>query len=116
MSLKWDEWPAVRTGRTLPPGKTRYTLYRWLGGPQGRCGQAENLAPPVFDPRNVQLVAPSLYRLSYPAHTVFKPFLNVCNVPSGDGQKWVKRVVKIIFFFLFQVSRPRCSEHLMKCM
>ena len=33
-----------RPGRTLPPVKTRYPLYRRLGGPQGRSGQAENLA------------------------------------------------------------------------
>ena len=26
------EWSAARTGRTLPPGKTRYPLYRRLGG------------------------------------------------------------------------------------
>jgi len=29
----------------LPPGKARYTLYRRLGGPQGRWTGAENLAP-----------------------------------------------------------------------
>ena len=31
----------------LPPGKTRYPLWKRLGGPQGRFEQsAENLAPP----------------------------------------------------------------------
>jgi hypothetical protein len=50
------------------PGKTRYPLYRKLGGPQGQSGRAENLAPPGFDPRTVQPVAQSLYRLSYLAH------------------------------------------------
>jgi len=35
---------------TLPPGKTRYPFYRRLGGPQGQFGQAENLAPPGFNP------------------------------------------------------------------
>jgi hypothetical protein len=43
--LEGGEWSAARPGRTLPPGKTRYPLYRRLGGPQGRSGQAENLAP-----------------------------------------------------------------------
>ena len=56
---------AARPGRTLPPGKTRYPLYRRLGGPQGRSVGAENLAPPGFDPRTVQPVDQSLYRLSY---------------------------------------------------
>jgi len=39
------EWPAARLGRNLPPGKTRYPLYRRLGGPQDRSGWAENLVP-----------------------------------------------------------------------
>jgi hypothetical protein len=46
-----------RPGRTLPPGKTRYPLYRRLGGPQGRSGQVQKiLSPPGFDPRTVQPV------------------------------------------------------------
>jgi hypothetical protein len=44
-ALEGGEWLAARPGRTLPPGKTRYPLYRRLGGPQGRSGRAENLAP-----------------------------------------------------------------------
>ena len=53
-ALEEHEWSAARPGRTLPPGKTRYPLYRRLGGPQGRPGRAENLDPPGFDPRTVQ--------------------------------------------------------------
>ena len=53
-SLEWGEWSASRPGRTLPPGNTRYPLYRRLDGPQGRSGRAEHLAPPGFDPRTVQ--------------------------------------------------------------
>ena len=42
----------------LPPGKTRYPLYRKLGGPQRRSGQARKIStPPGFDPRTVQPVA-----------------------------------------------------------
>ena len=55
-ALEGGEWSAARPGRTLPPGKARYLLYRRLGGPQGRSGRAENLAPPGFDPRTVQPV------------------------------------------------------------
>jgi len=52
------EWPAARPGRSLPPGKTRYPLYRRLGGPQGRSGQVRKISPPLgFDPRTVQPVA-----------------------------------------------------------
>ena len=42
----------------LPQGKTWYLLYRRLGGPQGRSGQARKISPPPgFDPRTVQPVA-----------------------------------------------------------
>ena len=53
-----SEGSASRPGRSLPPGKTRYPLYRRLGGPQGRCGQVRKISPPPgFDPRTVQPVA-----------------------------------------------------------
>jgi len=51
------EVSASRPGRSLPPGKTRYSLYRRLGGPQGRSRRTENLVPPGFDLRTVQPVA-----------------------------------------------------------
>jgi hypothetical protein len=36
----------------LPPGKTRYPLYRRLGGRQGRSGRVRKISPPLgFDPR-----------------------------------------------------------------
>jgi hypothetical protein len=42
----------------LFPGKTRYPLYRRLGGLQGRSGQVRKISPPPgFDPRTVQPVA-----------------------------------------------------------
>jgi len=42
----------------LTPGKTRYSLYRRLDGPQGRSGQVRKISPqPGFDPRTVQPVA-----------------------------------------------------------
>ena len=43
----------------LPAGKTRYPLYRKLGGPQGRSGQVRNISPPLgFDPRPAHPLAP----------------------------------------------------------
>ena len=42
----------------LLPGKTRYSLYRRLGGHQGRSGRVwENSPQPGFDPRTVKPVA-----------------------------------------------------------
>jgi hypothetical protein len=41
----------------LPPGKTRYPLYRRRGGPQNRSGRVRKISPPPgFDPRPVQPV------------------------------------------------------------
>jgi hypothetical protein len=48
---------ASSPGHTLTPGKTRYPLYRRLGGSQGRSGQVRKISPPQgFDPRTVQPV------------------------------------------------------------
>ena len=45
-------------GRSLHPGKTRYALYRRLGGPQGLSEQVRKISPPPgLYPRTIQLVA-----------------------------------------------------------
>ena len=59
-ALEGGEWSAARPCRTLPPGYTRYPLYRRLGGLQGRSGRAENLVPTGIRPRAVQPLV-SLY-------------------------------------------------------
>jgi hypothetical protein len=56
-ALEGGEGSASRPCRTLVPGKTRYPLYRRLGGPQGRSGQVWKISPPPgLDPRAVQPV------------------------------------------------------------
>jgi len=56
-ALEWGEGSASRPSCSLPPGKTRYPLYRRLGEPQGRSGQVRKISPPPgFDPRTVQPV------------------------------------------------------------
>jgi len=51
----------------LSLGKTRYPLYRGLGGLQGRSEWVQKISPPSgFDHRTVQPRGESLYRLSYP--------------------------------------------------
>ena len=44
-ALEGPEGSGSRPGRTLPPGKTRYPLYRRLSGPQGRSGQVRKISP-----------------------------------------------------------------------
>ena len=42
----------------LPPGKTRYPMYRSLNGPQGRSGRVRKIFSTAgFDPRTIQPVA-----------------------------------------------------------
>jgi hypothetical protein len=54
----------------LPPEKTRYTLYKRLGGPQGRYERVRKISPPPgFDSRTVQPVASRYTGWAIPAHT-----------------------------------------------
>ena len=55
----------LRPGQ-LTPGKTRYSLYRRLGGPQGWSGQVRKISPPTgIRPPDRLARSESLYRLSY---------------------------------------------------
>ena len=57
LGARWGGWLTPRPGR-FTPKKSRYPLYRWLGGPQGRSGRLRKISPPPgFDPRTVQPVA-----------------------------------------------------------
>jgi len=59
-----------RLDRSLPPGKTRYPLYRRLGGggPGPVWTGAENLVPTGIRSPDRPSRSQSLYRLSYRAH------------------------------------------------
>ena len=68
---------ASRPGRSLPSGKTRYTLYRRLGGPQGRSGQVRKISPPPgFDHRTVQPVASRYIKYATLVHVQGLLYLN----------------------------------------
>jgi hypothetical protein len=68
-ALEEGEWSASRPGRSLPPGKTRYPLYRWLGGLQGRSEQVQKILLPTGSrPPDRPARSQSLYTLRYPAH------------------------------------------------
>ena len=69
-ALEGDEWSAARPSRILPQGKTRYLLYRRLGGPKGLSERAEYLVPTGIRSRTVQVVDQSLYQLSYRARNL----------------------------------------------
>jgi hypothetical protein len=57
-ALEGGEGSASRPGRSLPPERTRYPLYRRLGRPQGRSEHVRKISPPPgFDPWTVQPAA-----------------------------------------------------------
>jgi len=58
--LEVFEVSASRHSRSLTPLKTRYSIFRGLGGPQGRSGQVRIISPtPSYHAWTVQLVASS---------------------------------------------------------
>ena len=86
-ALEGGEWSAARPGRTLPPGKTRYPLYRRLGGPQGRSGRAENLVPTGIRSRTVQpVVSRHTDWATRPTHA------HITTINYGATGKWRKGI------------------------
>ena len=54
---------------TLPLGKTQYSLYRRLSGPQGQSGQVWKISPPPgFDPQTSQPITSRYTDCAIPAH------------------------------------------------
>ena len=73
------EGSASRLGSILPPGKTRYPLYRRLVGPQGRSGQVRKISPhrhSIPGPFSPQVVA-------IPT-TLPGPLKHACNVTNKN--------------------------------
>jgi len=59
-------WSTPHPGRSTPGKATSYVLQE-AGWDQGRSGRVRKISlPPGFNTQTVQLVAQSLYRLSYP--------------------------------------------------
>ena len=58
LGARWGVGGQGHAPAAFLPRKTRYPLYRTLGGPQGRSGRVRNISPPPgFEPRTVQHVA-----------------------------------------------------------
>jgi hypothetical protein len=55
----------------IPPGKTRYPLYRRLGGPQGRSGQVWIISLSLgFDPQTIQPILSHYTDCAIATHSV----------------------------------------------
>jgi hypothetical protein len=80
----------------LPPGKTRYLLYRRLGGPQCRSGRVWKISPSlVFDTRTVQPVARCYTDWAIPDPEGYKYMIN------NIEQITQKHVLNWILYVLF---------------
>ena len=73
--LEGGEGSASRPGRSLPPGKTRYPLYRRLGGPQDRSGLVQKISPTTG---TVQPVASHYTDWAIPAQWRRQVYKNTC--------------------------------------
>ena len=61
------------TAVALPPGKTRYPVYRRLGRPQGRSERVRKISPPSgIDLRTVQPVASRYTDWAIPAQKILR--------------------------------------------
>ena len=64
-ALEGGEWSAARPGRTLPPGKTRYPLYRVWVGPRAGLDGCRKSHPHRNSIPYCPARSQSLYRLRY---------------------------------------------------
>ena len=97
---RW-EWGVSPTPRPpLPPGKTRYPLYRRLGGPQARSGRAESLASHQDSIPDRPARRQSLYRMSYPAPAAL--------VKNGILIVLFSLVFLFLYFFFLPYARSHC--------
>ena len=103
MALEGGEESVSCPGRSLPPGKTQYPLYRRLGEPQGRSGQVRKISPPPgFDPWTVQPVASR-----YTDYATRPTFLRVASknfVGRAPKIVWLTLKLKWIYNFLLNFS------------
>ena len=93
-ALEGGEGSASSPGHSLPSGKTRYPLYRRLGGPQGRSGRVWKISPPPgFDPRTFQPVASS-----YTDYATW-PVIILLMLASETLHRYCRKFCYIIFIY-----------------
>ena len=74
---------------TLPPGKTRYPLYRRLGGLRGRSGRVRKISPPPHG--TVQPVASRYTDCTIPAPSALQYGSNINSVPLSAFEMTIGR-------------------------
>ena len=102
------EGSASLPGRSLPLRKTRYPLYRRLGGPQGQSRQVRKTSPPPgFDPRTVQPVA-SLYPTELPGLRVRDRHLKYVQPFVTSAVLLIRTPYKQAYFHICFTMRKQC--------
>jgi len=87
LGVRWGGLSTPRSDR-FTPGKTRYPLYRRLGGHQGRSGRLRKISPPTgFDPRTVQPVASRYTDWAIPVRKVTNTSKNVTAAAATCGPR-----------------------------
>jgi hypothetical protein len=90
MALEGGAGSASHPGRSLPPEKNRYPLYRRLGGRQDRSGHVRKISPsPGFDARTAQPVA-SRYTDYATQPTIYEMWKNA--VKPDRSQMTIRRL------------------------
>ena len=100
------------TPAALPPGKTRYPLYRRLCGPRGRSGLVRKIRlPRGFDPRNVQPVASRYTDRAIPAQASIFSQSNSVHSLLPYAFKFHRTVAPLIpLLFLNKSLKLMCSH------
>ena len=78
LGARWGVGGQHHAPAALPPEKTRYPLYKRLGGPQGRSGRVRKISPsPGFDSRTPQPVASRYTDWAIAAHVIFNTLIKI---------------------------------------
>jgi len=96
---------------SLPVEKSRYPLYRRLGGLQGWCGRVRKISlPPVFDSRTVQPVASRCTDCAIPAIFVISAWTK-CTFFSSTNDLLAQSCISLTFGpLLFGIQPAHCAR------
>ena len=82
----------------LPPGNTRYQLYKRLGGFKARYGRVQKIsAGPGFDPRTVQAVASRYTEWDIVAHLHYLRLTIKLDSQDADPVRRIRNLVEEMF-------------------
>jgi len=87
-ALEGGEWSAARTGRTLPPGKTRYPFYRreggWAPGPVWTNGKSRPHRDSIPDrPARSSVAIPT--ELPGPLVLLLHTYIHICSSNNSNN-------------------------------